>query len=365
MASKKKCICLILPTLGPGGMERVMSELARYFDQKADTEIHLVLFGRTRKIFYSIPSSIAVHKPKFTFNNDKRFWHTIKTLLFIRREINSIKPDVILSFGEDWNNLVLLACLGLNYPICVSDRAEPGLERRKVQEILSKLLYQTSSGIIVQTEVAKSIYENIYSHKNIVAIGNPIRKVLDKNNLPEREKIILSVGRLVDTKHFDLLIRIFNKIETPDWKLIIVGGDSQRQNVSKELRALIAKLGLRSKVELTGTVSNVEDYYKKSSIFAFTSSSEGFPNVIGEAMSAGLPIVAFDCVAGPSELVDNGGNGYLIPLFETEEFAEKLMSLVKNETLRLKMGKKSLDKIKDFSIERIGEKYFQFLIDQI
>lgn len=365
MDSENKRICLIIPSLGLGGMERVMSELAGYFDKKKDVEIHIVLFGRTRNVFYSIPSSIVVHKPKFAFDNEKRLFHTLKTSIFIRKEIRSIEPDVIMSFGEDWNNLVLLSCLGLRYPICVSDRAEPGLRRKKIQEILSKWLYRMTSGIIVQTQIAKKIYEKKYSHKNIVAIGNPIRKIISNNNAPKRENIVLSVGRLVDTKHFDLLIKIFAKINALKWKLIIVGGDSQRQKNHKKLQKLINELGIENNVELTGAVSNVEDYYEKSSIFAFTSSSEGFPNVIGEAMSAGLPVIAFDCVAGPSELISDGCNGFLIPLFETQKYTEKLEFLMNDKNLRKRMGQKSLEKIQNFSLDRIGEQYYNFISAQL
>jgi len=357
-------ICLLIPSLGPGGMERVMSELACYFDKKENIEIHLILYGRSRKIFYSLPSSIHIHKPKFTFDNEKRTFHTLKTLFYLRRQIVSIDPDVILSFGEDWNNLVLLSNLGLNYPIYVSDRAQPGLKRNKFQELLRNLLYRKASGIIIQTDIAKKIYKEKFPSQDVASINNPIRDIQGNNISDVSNKTILSVGRLIETKHFDLLIKMFAEIDLPGWKLIIVGGDSQKQKGTKRLKNLISELNIENKVTLTGTVSNVEDYYKKSSIFAFTSSSEGFPNVIGEAMSAGLPVIAFDCVAGPAELIDDGENGYLVPLFEMDMYKEKLEKLMNNKELRLKMGKNSLAKVNEFSTDKIGEQYFKFIFEE-
>lgn len=353
-------ICLVIPSLGPGGMERVMSILAGYFSNNKDVDVHLLLYARKREIFYDIPKEVIIHKPTFEFDNRWRVYYTLKTLIYLRKEIKSISPDAVLSFGESWNDFVLMSQVGLKFPVFVSDRAEPGLKRSKVKDLLNRYLYQKAKGIIVQTETARGIYSKKYSNKNIEVIGNPIRNInLDSSK--DKENIILSVGRLVKTKHFDILIRIFSQIKNRNWRLVIVGGDSQRQNEMEKLEKIINDKELGEHVKLTGMVSNVDDYYSKSKIFAFTSSSEGFPNVIGEAMSAGLPVIAFDCVAGPSDLINDKENGFLIPLFENKLFEEKLKLLMKYEKLRERMGKKSCDIIQKFSTEVIAEKYFSFI----
>ncbi|MDZ7634136.1 MAG: glycosyltransferase [Bacteroidales bacterium] len=82
-----------------------------------------------------------------------------------------------------------------------------------------------------------------------------------------------------------------------------------------------------------GYQSDTDNYYRRSRIFAFMSSSEGFPNVLGEALSAGLPVVSYDCLAGPSDLISDGDNGFLIPLFDRELFKEKLTLLMANDEL--------------------------------
>jgi glycosyltransferase involved in cell wall biosynthesis len=115
-------------------------------------------------------------------------------------------------------------------------------------------------------------------------------------------------------------------------------------------------------VELAGKQYNVEAYYLKSKIFAFTSSSEGFPNVIGEAMSAGLPVIAFDCIAGPAELIQDSENGFLVPLFDYDLFREKLELLMDNEHLREKFGGAAARSINRFSVDSIGHKFYSFLL---
>jgi glycosyltransferase involved in cell wall biosynthesis len=217
---------------------------------------------------------------------------------------------------------------------------------------------------VVQTKKAGEIYREKFPDNRIEVIGNPF-ELPKEVDYPNREKIILSVGRLIHTKHYDLLIRYFSEAENDGWKLVIAGGNSVKQDGMSRLKMLVDELQLNEKVELPGLVANVEEWYKRSSIFAFTSSSEGFPNVIGEAMQHGLPVVAFDCIAGPSDLIDDGKNGYLIPLFNSEQYREKLQKLMNDFELRLRMGNNSKEKIKEFSINKIGEKFCELVFSDI
>lgn len=355
-ANLKKKLCFVIPSLQAGGMERVMSELLNYFSTNENYELHLILYGHKRIIFYSINDSIIVHKPTFEFKNIYRSYYTLKTLFYLRKKIKRINPVSILSFGELWNNFVLLSLIGLKYPVYVSDRSSPAKRYSSLQELLRKILYKKSAAVIVQTEKAKELYKPKLKHKNLIVIGNPIRKI-PSHNVIAKENIVLTVGRLINTKHHDQLIKIFLNIGIPDWKLIIAGDDAQKQNNRVKLEKIIRDNNAGDRVILTGTVENVDELYLKSKIFAFTSSSEGFPNVIGEAQSAGLPVIAFDCVAGPAELIENGVNGFLVPLFDYEAFEEKLRILMFNENLRNGLGEKARESIKKFSIENICQRF--------
>lgn len=359
----KNKICLVIPSLHPGGMERVMAELANYFVIQPHIDVHLILYGRNRDVFYSINENIKVYRPSFTFNNKWRLWHTIKTLFFLRQQIKSLQPSTVLSFGEVWNNFVLLACWGLTYPIFVSDRCQPDKQWSFLQRNLRGLLYSRAAGIIAQTERAKNIYQAIFSHPNIQVIGNPIRSI-DEGSTAVKENIVLSVGRLISTKHHDDLIRIFARINPINWKLIIVGGDALKQQNSLRLQTLIQELDMGDKIELAGKRADVDDFYRKSEIFAFTSSSEGFPNVIGEAMSAGLPVVAYDCVAGPSDLIDHQETGFLVPLYDSQSFQKYLEQLILDPNLRSTMGAKGRERIKNFAVPEVAKAFESFILNE-
>lgn len=353
--------CLVIHSLQAGGMERVMSELANYFCSKRDLEIHLILYGIKRDVFYGLDQKIHLHQPSFLFNPSKRFISTIRTLFFLRKKITSLRPDVVLSFGEGWNNFVLLSLYGKKIPVFVSDRSQPDKSLGKVQDALRNWLYPKAAGVIAQTEKAKSIYLQKYQNPNISVIGNPIRTILESGKEYPRENIVLMVGRLIKTKHQDKLIELFVSINKPGWKLVIVGYDHLKQQHMNRLKQLVKELNAEDKVEFAGKQENVDEYYLRSKIFAFTSSSEGFPNVIGEAMAAGLPVVAFDCVAGPSDLIDDNKTGFLIPLFDYKKFQEKLSILMDDEILRGNFSVNALIKIKEFEANVICEKYFQFI----
>jgi GalNAc-alpha-(1->4)-GalNAc-alpha-(1->3)-diNAcBac-PP-undecaprenol alpha-1,4-N-acetyl-D-galactosaminyltransferase len=358
-----KKLCLVIPSLQAGGMERVMSELAWYFAAKRDIETHIVIYGIYREIFYPLPDNIIIHKPRFRFNNNWRLFYTIKTLAYLRRTLKQINPDSVLSFGEYWNNFLLLSTIGLKYPAFVSDRSQPGKSLGWFHEALRHYLYCRAKGLIMQTEKAKEIFLSKNTHSNIAVIGNPIRSFNDEKSFRKKEKNVLMVGRLIKTKHQDMLIEMFAKVSPPDWKLLLVGYDHLKQNNLERLKELAKKLNVDQRVIFIGKMDNVEEIYLKCSIFAFTSSSEGFPNVIGEAMEAGLPVIAYDCVAGPSEMITDGYNGFLIPLYENGQFETKLASLMKDEDLRDKLGANARNSIKRFSSEKICNAYYEFVIE--
>lgn len=359
-SSKLKIVCII-HALSLGGMERVMSIILSDFSSRGEVEVSLLLIGRNREIKFPLSKDVKVYKPDFPYVDSRRNRSTWKTGRFIRKTIKEINPDKVLSFGEIWNNLVLLSLFGLKFPVFVADRSQPSKDLGKIHNWLRKKLYPGAAGLIVQTDKAKQIARENKWNKNIAVIGNPIRMISENQEI-QREKIILSVGRLIPTKNIGHLIEIFLNCEkNEDWKLIIVGGNGKKMNLLEEYRAEIKERGQEDKVQLVGEQRDVDSYYIKSQIFAFTSTSEGFPNVIGEAMSAGLPVISYDCVAGPSEMIEQDVTGYLIPENDKVSFQEKLEKLMDSEDLRKELGKKGKEKIKKFHEVLISEKFFRFI----
>ena len=359
MTTSIKITCVI-HSLSFGGMERVMANLINSFANREHVEVSLLLIGRFRNVEFEISDKINVYIPVFEYKPSSRFLSTLKTTCFIRKTIKEINPNTILSFGEFWNNLVLLSLKGLNYPVYISDRSQPNKNLGKIQNLLRDSLYPKAAGYIAQTEKAREIAHKNKWSKNTTIIGNPINQ---NSNLTasDKENIVLTVGRLIPTKHIDELIEIFKTVNNVNWKLVIVGGNAKNLNLLDKYKETVKKLGLEQNIKLVGTKSNVSDYYKKAKVFAFTSSSEGFPNVIGEAMSYGLPVIAYDCTAGPSDLINDEETGFLIEERDQKAYVEKLKTLMQDTDLRNKQSGAALEKIKDFDAEKIAQQFFTFI----
>lgn len=349
---------IIIPTLKQGGAERVSSELASHFSNKG-VEVHLVLLAQADN-FYEVANSVHIHRLGFVNHGKlKKVISEIKVFFKLRSLLRQYKPDSVLSFMDKFNIFTILASFFLNLKVFISDRSNPNLKLSPLILVSKKIIYPLSCGIIAQTALAKNTLLDITNHKNIVVIPNPVKEVRLFPNI-KKEKIILNVGRLVDEKGQKYLLEAFSKLNLQDWKLVILGEGPLR----KDLENLILTLGLTNNVVLPGAVNNVDEWFAKSSIFAFTSISEGFPNALIEAMAAGLPCVSFDCEAGPRDIIKNGINGFLVEERNISELVEKIQSLIDDPILSEKISKNAINVRERYNLNSIGSKYFSFIINK-
>lgn len=354
---KNKKIVFVIPTLLAGGMERVMSGLVNYLSTKEYLKCYLILLCN-KENFYKLNKNVIEVKPKFSNNN--KFIYIIKTLFYLRNNLKKIKPDSVLCFGETYNSFALLASLGLGLNIFVSDRSKPNKDWGFFHNKLRKILYPKAKGLIAQTKYAKNFIEKEVGHKNIKIIPNPIEnsKFISKKEITKRENIIITVGRLVQSKRIDILIDVFSKINNNKWKLWILGDGPERKSLEKKA----IENGKIDNIVFWGNKLEIHEMYAKSKIFAFTSESEGFPNAILEAMATGLPCIAFDCIAGPGDLIENGKNGYLIKIGDFDSFCEKMILLMNNEDLINQFSISAQEKAMNYEMNKIGDEYQNFLL---
>lgn len=363
-----RSVCLVLPSLTVGGMERVMSLIANALAKSGRARVHLILLSR-RPRFFTIHRDVIVYEPQFAGGGAG----VIRTLFYLREHLKKIRPYSVLSFGSKYNSFVMMASCGLGLRVFLSDRSTPlrnsrlAVFRRERSErhdgfihfFLKRLLYRYAEGIIVQTRTARDIESVTLKHKNIIHIPNPIRLFKNGNFLGRRKRYVLNVGRFVKSKQQQLLLEVFAEINSKDWTLVFVGDGPELDSV----RHAASELGLTKSVLFLGSIEDVEGIYYESQVFAFVSNSEGFPNALAEALGAGLATVAFDCVAGPSDLIDDGRNGFLVPLGDRRLFSDRLRSLLTDEQLRHRLGAAAAQSVNHLDEIFVIERFSQVLLN--
>jgi len=347
-------IVLILPSISSGGLEKVLTELSWFFSQQKSINVVLISLQKG-EFFYSLPSGIEIFMPSFSLKEIFRPFYLVRLMCWLRHTIKKIKPDALLSFGGKFNSFNLISVFGLHVQTYISDRSRPSISFGYFLDRLNPIMYKNATGIIAQTIKARDIIFRRTSHSNIRVIGNPLK--INNNSTELRENIILNVGRFIPTKQQLLLVDYYTEIRPAGWKVCLIGEGPNLNNVRKR----VSELGLENEIVLPGIIKNIGDYYRKSKIFAFTSSSEGFPNVLGEAMAAGLACISFDCEAGPSDLITDGENGFLVNENDHSEYIKKLKLLIEDESLCSVFGKKAREKAMEFSLEKIGSQYLSFI----
>lgn len=351
----KKNICLVIPSLIGGGMERVMSELANYLAGRG-MQVNLILMFRD-EIFYTLHPDIKVIQPAF-----RKVWNLSYAFFlfpFLRIRIRRMQPDAVLSFGERYNSYVLFATLGLKIPVFISDRSSPHKKLGPVNLWMSKVLYKKAAGIIAQTSKAAELLTKRLNGEqpNIRVIHNPLRDI--QRGDPEKKNQILALGRLVREKRYDRLLEIFSKLKDKSWKLLIVGDGYQRRMVE----TLIDDYDLFDRVILAGEQKEVDRFLSESRIYALTSDIEGFPNALCEAMAHGLASISYDCVAGPGDIIQDGVNGILVEEGDSDRFVRELDLLIENSELRSRLGREA-EKIRSrLHGDRIFEQFLDFILE--
>jgi glycosyltransferase involved in cell wall biosynthesis len=175
--------------------------------------------------------------------------------------------------------------------------------------------------------------------------------------------VILGVGRYHPHKDFPTLVRAFAKVRAKRTSRLVILGDAapgnKRDNYVAGLQALIGELRIEDDIDLPGFTVNPYQYMSRAAVFVLSSLREGFPNVLVEAMACGCPVVSTNCPHGPSEILDNGTFGRIVPMRDVEAMAEAIVrtldSPLPSERLRARAF--------EFSADRAVERYEQILLD--
>lgn len=331
-------VTLMIDNLSGGGAQKVCVSVANGLVELG-WEVDLIILNNNNTTYYDFLSK-EINLKKLNVK------HSRYSILLLLKYIFQEKPKLFLIFNYEFTVILNMLKSIFKFKFKILSRnintfSEKQKElknknfwSKRVVVSLVNWFYFKSDYIInqcfsMQNDLIK-VYPNIKSKTSV--IYNPVAKnIIDYLGRQDLSKIrkknyLLCVGRLEKQKGFHYAIKSFANIveKFPDLRLKILGVGS----LEKELKKKTSELGIENRVDFEGFQKDIISYYLYARATLLTSLYEGFPNCIIESISMGTPVVAFDCPSGPSEIIKNGINGYIVRHKDANDLNDKVFSVL-------------------------------------
>lgn len=347
---------------GDGGVQKIVATKTDYFIKNFNYQIHIISPHFGNDLFFDFNKNIVFHFLKLKSGKILKFLDYIKQ---IQAQINSVQPDciVVCDFGLKGFSIPLV--IKTKVPVVFEAHASKYNESREfkknfISKITHNLKYKYKNFCASKFDYfialsSESLNEwslkNGYIIPNFLADTYPLMSRLESNR-------VITVARHSYEKGLDRVIKIWRLVvnKYPNWQLEIYGNKSRDIGLEK----LVVAYQLEKNISFHLPVKNIQEKYQNSYMCLMTSRSEGFPMTLLEAMSYGLPIVAFDCPIGPRVLIENGFNGYLVPDDDDKMFASRIIDLIENKEKALAIGKNANSSIQKYNVETVMKLWEDF-----
>ena len=366
-----------------GGIEMAISLLSNAF-AKRGYKVTILCIYNLGDVAYSLEPGVTVQYLTDVVPNRESFLnakkeraimkmlkegiYSLKVLCLkyksMRDILKEIKEGTVISTRNEHS--VLLSKYGAKKVHKIAQlHHDHGFKKSFIKDFQNR--YGNIDHFVLLTEELRQEVETMLSghncHTKCVTIPNFLDALTYEQHLDDKEKTVITVGRLHPVKGLERLIDIWNLVAIKDteWKLKIIGGGE----LEKSLREKVDSLQLGDRVEITGSMAHdlVMEEMKHASIYAMTSLSEAFPFVLIEAMANALPVVAFDVRVGPRAIIEHGKDGILVKDNNLEEFSNSVIMLMEDGDRRQDMSKNAIHKAECFSESNVMERWIELLTD--
>lgn len=373
MPARLHIVCVIY-AMEPGGAQRVMAQLLAHFASLGH-QVSLITFEMPgSRSFFPLDERVRVLPLGRVASGAGlgRLGRVAGWVHGLRRALKTAKPDVVVSFIDLTNVMVLLATRGLGQPVIVSERIDPHHHAiGRAGTLLRRFAYPTADRIVVQTTRAARYFSAMPTGL-LLTLANPVPPARalakpDRAGKNGRWRII-AVGRLDRQKGFDLLIPAFAQLAErfADWDVAVFGKGVEQA----ALRQQIERHGLTDRIVLMEPTTSIGVELAASHVFVLPSRYEGFPNALAEAMAAGLPAVAFTDVSGVEDLIAHKKSGLLCDWGTGDSaaiasLAAQLAALMEDSQTRLDLGMAARCCTQAFAPPLILEAWDQLIADVV
>lgn len=331
-----------------GGIEKVMATKANYFASLPGFDVIILTTEQNHNnaCYYlderikQIDVGINYDRTKSYFsatNLKKVFTHYFRQ----KKMFKKLQPDIVISanynFDHYWLPFIVPTKTKVIKEIHASGYLSPQLRKNGI--FVNRLKWKLNDYILSKYDTVVVLNEdekNYQMSNNVVVIPNPIDIPNVRATLENKQ--VIAAGRIAPVKGFDQLVDAWRLVhqKQPEWQLHIYGDGYA--DVKEKLQLKISENKLEKTVFFKNSVNNLSQTMLEYSIYAMSSITECFPMVLLEAQSVGLPIVSYDCPNGPRHIVHNNNDGLLVENQNPEAFAEGILSIMRNEDIRKKMG---------------------------
>lgn len=359
-----KKILFHINSLGKGGAERVMSNLANCFVEDG-YEIILTTQWKEKDEYQISDKVKRIHVGLQPEDEKKgRLYKLMKRYGNLRNVIKEQKPDLILAFSKNSNFRAILAALGLHIPVVVSERSDPNFQYKgNIQKAKGNILYRIAAGNVFQTEYARDFFNKSVQKKSTV-IFNPLHeKYIKVTQSKQRKKEIVTVGRISEVKNQKIMIEAFLEVRKiyPEYKFKIYGEDT-KDGTYEILKNMVEAADAKDSILFMGNSDTLEDAIKDATLFMLTSLYEGMPNALMEAMAMGIPCIATDCPCGGSyHLLNKDKCGILIKNESTKELIDAILHIIEHPEEAEYMGEKAMYVKEEMHPQKIYQEWLKYL----